>query len=736
MNKTKYFLTAALIFVHINPFSSFAQDDTENKKSLTYGQAYKREKPKLIGRLPDIRGWLDDSHYLEYRDEDDEVQLLKIHARNGKEEVFLDYGKLNENLPAGFSLQASVDRTDDYNIYIFNKDGNIYSYDRSKDDFRQLTAAKSRAKNPTLSPDGKYAAYTRNHDLYVMNIETGLEKQLTSDGSDVTYNGWASWVYYEEILGRSSNYRAFWWSPDSEKIAFLRFDDSPVPLFKIFDADGIHGNVETMRYPKPGDPNPKVDLKIAKIESGKIIDVENGSADNDYTAFPKWIPGSDELIFQRLNRDQDTLHIYKVFSEKGKSEIIYEEISDTWVDFFNDLYIFKDGSGFLIPSYKSGWQHIYYYDFSGGMKDQLTHGMHSVNNIAHVDEKNLAVYFHSGKENSTSRHLYKTELFKMETTQLTEGEGWHSCDVSPNGRYFIDEYSNLNTPKIVNLHKSDGEKIRTIADSKTKEFEKYDLGRGKLFTIPSGDGYDLPALWILPPNFDQQKKYPVIMKIYGGPGHGTVKNRFRNRRGLLADYYLAQHGIIVMSVDHRGSGHLGKTGMDEMHRNLGKWEMHDYTAASKWLKQQSFIDTGKIGISGGSYGGYVVCMALTYGSDHFTHGIAKYSVTDWRLYDNVYTERYMDTPEDNPEGYGFANTMNYIHQYKGGLYIMHGIMDDNVHMQNTLQFIDKMQIMDKDFELMLYPNERHGIHPPRYDHSARESVQFWFRNFLGKETVE
>jgi dipeptidyl-peptidase-4 len=262
--------------------------------------------------------------------------------------------------------------------------------------------------------------------------------------------------------------------------------------------------------------------------------------------------------------------------------------------------------------------------------------------------------------------------------------------------------------------------------------DDYNLGRSELFTIPTKDGYDLPVFWTLPPDFNENKKYPVIISIYGGPESQGVANRYP--RGI-SNYYYAQNGIIVISIDHRGSGHFGKMGSSQMHRNLGKWEMNDYIEAVKWLETKPFIDGDKIGITGGSYGGYTTCMALTYGADYFNFGIADYSVTDWHLYDNVYTERYMDTPDQNPKGYEFGSVLTHAANYKGKLLITHGTMDDNVHMQNSIQLIDKLQDLGKDFEMMLYPGERHGWGGPKRVHLSKLTVRFWFENLLGKEFV-
>jgi dipeptidyl-peptidase-4 len=276
----------------------------------------------------------------------------------------------------------------------------------------------------------------------------------------------------------------------------------------------------------------------------------------------------------------------------------------------------------------------------------------------------------------------------------------------------------------------DGKLIRTLSDSKNPANDELALAKVELFNIPSGDGYDLPAIWYLPYDFDPNKKYAVIFNEYGGPNSPSVRNSYSMG---LAQSYLAQNGIISISVDHRGTGHFGKKGVALMHRNLGKWEMNDYVAAVKWLKTKSFIDSTRIGITGGSYGGYVSALALTQSADYFTHGIAEFGVMDWSLYDNVYTERYMDTPKENPEGYKAGSVLTYADKYKGKMLITHGTIDDNVHMQNSIQLIYELQRLNKNFELMLYPNQRHGIGMPLAQHATRERVKFWFKHFLGKE---
>jgi dipeptidyl-peptidase-4 len=301
--------------------------------------------------------------------------------------------------------------------------------------------------------------------------------------------------------------------------------------------------------------------------------------------------------------------------------------------------------------------------------------------------------------------------------------------MSPRGSYFYTRYSNAATPQRLALCNNRGTVVRELADSKTKAFDEYLLARTEMTTIRTPDGYDLPASIIMPAEFDPNRKYPVIFSVYGGPLAPTVSDSWRG----LSSQWLAQEGVIQVSVDHRGSGHFGKEGASLMHRNLGKWEMNDYVEAAKWLRSKPYVDTTKICITGGSYGGYVAALALTYGADYFTHGIASFSVTDWQLYDSHYTERYMDSKTENPEGYEFASVMTHAAKYRGLLRLVHGTMDDNVHVQNTLQLVDRLEDLGKHFELMLYPGGRHGWGGPKANHDRSETYRFYYENLLNKE---
>ncbi len=695
-------------------------------KRLTYAQAFEYAEPRLTKALPAVLGWADDGHYYELRtDSSDKVQkLYLVDAETGQATRYLNPEDFRPEVPRRFSILHPSAHTKDYHVLIFSRDHDLYSLNTVSKKFRRLTANPGVEKNPTLSPDGHFVAFTRDHNLFTIDLETGLEYQLTNDGSDVIYNGWASWVYYEEILGRSSRYRAFWWSPDGKRLAFLRFDDSPVPRFPIFHAGGVHGELEWERYPKAGDPNPRVRLGIVAAEGGKVVWADFDENADAYLAWPFWTPDGNKLTVQWMNRDQTDLIIYTVDPETGKKEQLYHEHQDTWVDFLTDLHFLEDGSGFLVHSDVDGWKHLYLYGMDGKLRKRLTKGNWQVRSVSLVDEKNGYVYFTADKGESWNTELFRVKLSGGKLEQLTQEPGTHSVRISPGGSYFIDTYSNITTPRKMLLRRADGSVLRVLGDSKKPEMDEYALGKTELFRIPISDGYRLPARWILPPDFDPGKRYPVILSIYGGPGMGTVRNAFP---WGLSGFYLAQQGAIVLSIDHRGSGHFGKKGVAEMYRNLGKWEMHDWREAMKWVLKKPFVDTTHVAITGGSYGGYATLMALTVDASIFTHGVSLYPVTDWRLYDTVYTERYMDTPAQNPKGYEYGSVLTHADSLRGKLLIVHGTTDDNVHMQNTLQLVDKLELLGKQFNLMLYPEERHGI-GRRRRHLSRLIVDFWVKN--------
>jgi dipeptidyl-peptidase-4 len=725
---TKRFVLMSLIAACLTAALPLATYPQVSAKKITYEQAY----PPRGGffRMGGMVSWLDDQNYLvRERDEKTKVmRLMKVSARTGVKTPYLDFEAIQKSLPQGFVAVTYAAASPDLSRLIFNVQNDLYLYLPRTQTLKRLTANAAPEKTPRLSPDARYVAYTRDNNLFACDLETGLEYQITTDGSDTILNGYESWVYMEEVSNRVSQYAAFWWSPDSRRIVFQRFDDGPVPIFDIVRSTGVHGELEQERYPKAGDPNPKVRLGIATLPDNKLVWADFDENADQYLAWPKWLPDGSRLFVQWMNRGQDDIKLFVVDPATGKKEEVYDEKQPAWVEFFPDLYFFKDGSGFLLRTDADGWSHLYVYDLAGKLKTRLTQGDWAVGEISLVDEKNGKVYFTSGQDKTTQTHLFRVGLDGRNLEKLTGEPGTHRVQVSPGGSYFLDTFSSSTSTSRQDLYRTDGTLVRAVEKPDTARWEGYNLAKKELFTIPADDGCNLPAYWILPPDFDQGKKYPVLFQIYGGPAAPTVSDTYPQ----VSQLYLAQEGIIVMSVDHRGSGHFGKKGVALMHRNLGKWEMNDLIQAVKWLRQKPFVDAGRIGITGMSYGGYTTCLALTYGADYFTHGLAGSAVTDWKLYDSIYTERYMDTPLENKEGYDFGSVMTHAKKLKGVLLIEHGDMDDNVHMQNSVQLINALIDLDKPFDFELFPNQRHGYGGKKGEAANRRAVDFWFKNLLSR----
>jgi dipeptidyl-peptidase 4 len=714
----------------------------DNLKKLELEQVVLNKGESLYNSLPRLRGWADDNHYFQYRDN----KLLKVHARTGKTTVMQDVNQHKILLEKQFNPLYAASKLADFSRFLFLKNNRAYLFitkEGKLTEVLKVPQSEGKIKNITLSPDGKKAAYTVNGDLYCVDFGDGDQSKnaskisrLTTDGSIEILNGYASWVYYEEILGRGSRYKAFWWSPDSKRIAFMRFDQTDVPEFMIYRAKGVYGYHEKLRYPKAGFPNPTVKIGIADIVTGNLQWIDYKDPEDHYLAFPAWNASADKLYFQWMNRGQDHLKIMCYQLNSKNLRLIYEEKQDAWVDFLsgNDFNQLNNGD-FIFRSSRDGWYHIYHLTADGQLS-QLTRGEWTVTSIKCINRKKKHIYFTAHKEVSTDTDLYRIDFKGKSMKRLTDKRGTHSVQVSPSGRYFIDRYSALNVPTRLELRTNRGKLIRTLGDSYSAVIEKYQKVKAELFRIKTEDGFRLPATWYLPPNLDKtdsNKKYPVVISIYGGPDSSIVSNSYGSsyRRGLKR-LYLAQQGIIVMYVDNRASGHFGKKGMAMIHRYLGKWELYDYIQAVKYLETLPFVDKEKIGIVGHSYGGYMTALALTKGADYFDYGISGSPVTDWRLYDSVYTERYMDTPQENPEGYKKSSTMNYVDQYKGAMRLTHGTMDDNVHPQNSIQLLESILETGNTVEFMLYPGSRHGIGGKKRREYTLSNINFWLKHFFNR----
>jgi dipeptidyl-peptidase-4 len=673
-----------------------------------------------------IIGWADDNHYLiRTVDSENKTGIKSVDIRTGKGVVVTpqksEMELLSESLPARVILGVDDIFSSDMQSVIIVKDNDLYYFKKGDKTLRRLTNDDLPEVNTRFSPDNKKIAYTKNKDLYIFDLAANKEIRISFDASDRIYNGFLSWVYMEEIYRRPriDPYAAFWWSPDGNKIAYLRTDETDVPVFTLnrFDeADGIHGKLEQVPYPKAGDPNPKVKMGIADITTVKTTWIKTDYSVDQYIAWPFWTPDSKELAIQVLNRDQNDLKIILANPSTGDFTTIYSEARATWVEFFEDVCVMKNGTGFILRSYKNDWVNLYYYGWNGKLISEITNFTWSIDEIESIDEEAGVIYFTGTGPESTDSHFFRVGLDGKNLLQVTKGAGTHTVSVSPKGSYFIDTWDNISTPGSIVIYDNKAKFIREIYKFEQPAFDITKNSKSELLKVPTSDGlFDMPAIITFPVNFDPSKKYPVVFTIYGGPGDlNSMSRKLSNTWQGIDPTWYSMNGIITFKVDHRGSGHFGKKGLDYLYRSLGKWEILDYEDAVKWLLKKPYVDRTRMGITGSSYGGYVTCLALTKGADYWTHGFAESSVTDWRLYDDIYTERYMDTPQDNPEGYKEGSALTWIRNYKGKLYLISRLQDEG-----------------KSFQFMLYPGNRHGISGMKGLHLRNEKNKFWLKNFFG-----
>ncbi|MEO6254376.1 MAG: DPP IV N-terminal domain-containing protein [Ferruginibacter sp.] len=694
---------------------AFSLATQAQKKELSDEQYFKNNFKGIANALPTVVKWIDDSRFILRRD----GKNYEIDAKTGAEK---EYVEPNINKGSIATTPEIVVKGND--LYLRKNVGDI-----------QLTNDSAQEINQTLSPDGNYIAYTKNNDLYTVNLNTKKETRLTKDGSETILNGYASWVYMEEILGRRGRYRSFWWSPDSKRIAFFRSDDSKIPVFTITDGTGLHGLVETQRYPKVGDPNPEVKVGIVEPEGNNIVWAAFNEKDDQYFGLPYWKPDGSSLLVQWMNRLQDNLIIYEVNNFTGAKTEFYNEKQKSWIDLDDQggrIQFLKQSAGLILTSDVSGWNHLYLHNMKGKLVNAITAGKFTVTNVNYVDEEKGIVYFTARSQENTARNdFYRININGKNMERLTLGDFNNSINLSPGGSYFITTYNNAATPSKMTLMSTKRKIIKELGDGKGEEFNNYNIAKTEIIRVKSDDGlYDLPMKVTWPLNMDRNKKYPVLISVYGGPNAGTVMDTW----GLNGNQqWYAKEGLIQVSMDHRASGHFGKEGVANMYHNLGYWEMKDYSTLAKWLIANGGADAKKICITGFSYGGYMTCYALTYASDVFTHGMAGGSVTDWNLYDSHYTERFMGTPANNAEGYKSSSVMTHADKYKGMIQIVHGMIDDNVHIQNSIQFISKLQDLKKDFEFMPYSGGRHGWGGNKGIHFQNMKTKFIYKYLLEKE---
>ncbi|NIP59950.1 MAG: prolyl oligopeptidase family serine peptidase, partial [Gemmatimonadetes bacterium] len=579
--------------------------------------------------------------------------------------------------------------------------------DRPDRSFTPISGEGGLQQFAKFSPDGTRVGFVRDNDLWVVDLETREEVRLTEDGSDTVINGTFDWVYEEE-LGLQDGWR---WSPDGARIAFWRIDEAPVQTFRydLTYAD-LYPDVESVPYPKAGQPNPRARIGVVEVDGGEITWIDTGREPDVYLARMEWAGGPDQVVIQRLNRHQNRLDILLADVETGGSRVLLTEASDTWVDVDDHFRWVGGGERFVWSSERDGFNHLYLYARDGELVRRLTEGEWVVSTPVGVDEAGGWVYFTGHRESPLQTSLYRVSVGGGPVERVTPEDGSHSVEMNPQATVFLDEHSRAGSPPSMSLRDGGGEVIRRLVENRELARKLDDLGLRKpeFFTFTTSDGVELDGAMIRPPDFDPSRRHPALLYVYGGPGTREVTDGWN---GLLYLWHqlMAERGYIVAVVDGRGSGGRGTAFKNVTYLDLGRWESHDQVEAARYLGSLEYVDASRIGIWGSSYGAYLTLLAMMKGGDVFRAGIARAPVTHWKFYDTIYTERYMRTPRENPEGYRRSAPLNHVDGLTGTLLLFHGTGDDNVHFQNSVQMVRALQEAGKQFDFMLYPGKTHAI---------------------------
>jgi dipeptidyl-peptidase-4 len=731
-------LLATLLLSAFFAASSAAQQPTGAGKALTVERIY--SQPSLSGRLTRGLVWTSDGKQLSHFEtkgsgKDAKTELWVMDAANGERRLLVAADKLESILPADTSKPTQATglgrrapsqyqwAPDDAGI-LFQGATALAWFDLKSQAGRTLVSGKAAIADPKISPDGRYVSFIRDHNVWLVNLADGQERAITQGGTEEIRKGELDWVYPEELEIKT----AYWWAPDSSAIAYLEMDERKVSQYPMVDFSSPSGEAEMERYPTAGGANPVVRVFVASLNGGELRVMDTGAETDMYVPRVSWLTDSKRLAIQRLNRTQTTLDLLIADATTGKTRAALSENDANWINVSDDLYFLKDGKRFLWSSERSGYRHLYLYDLEGKQLAQITKGEWEVTSLDAVDEAKSLVYFTATEKSPLERHLYRVALDGTGFTRLTKDEGTHTAVLAANAAAFYDTYSSAATPPRQDLYRADGSHIATFNENKIVELADYRLSPMEFLTVKSRDGIQLSASVIKPPDFNPQKKYPVLVYTYGGPHAQVVRNAWGGANFLWHEL-MAQKGYIVFSVDNRGSTGRGHAFETPLHFRLGAQELSDQRDGVQYLKSLPYVDANRIGIWGWSYGGHMTLHAMFEAGDDFKVGFAGGPVTDWRYYDSIYTERYLGLPQKNEKGYQDSSPVKYAAQLKGKLLIAHGTGDDNVHFANTLSVINGLIEAGKYVEVLAFPGRGHGVSdPPARRVLMQRVTQFFLDN--------
>jgi dipeptidyl-peptidase 4 len=636
--------------------------------------------------------------------------IMRVDARSGDEAVLLDIDglQLPDNKFQAYQWEENERfmriTIEERSIWRRSTIGEYAIYDTRDKRLIPIPKHENGIMNVKVSPDGNWVGYVYDDNIWIMNLDTREERQLTNDARNAVYNGRFGWVYEEEF----SIVDGWRWSPDSKRIAFWQEDERQVMEFTMTNWMPLYQDFVRIRYPKAGDANPIEKIGVIDIADGAIRWMDIGSETDIYIPRIAWTRDVNTLCIYRLNRLQNELELLFADVRSGATRTVHRETSSTgWinVDDAHHLHFMKNSDRFIWLSERDGWNHLYLYDYNGKLVRQLTSGEWEVTEVAGISPDEKSVFYVSTEPSPLERHLYRVDVGNGRRTRLTQEPGRHAIALSPGGAMFIDVWSNLDQAAKRALFDKNGKLLRELGATDMAVFDQYEWSSKELFTIHCSDGMTLDAAMIRPSNFDPSRKYPVFLDVYGGPGTQSVYNSWPS---TLHQWY-ANEGFLVVQVNNRGGGGRGTAFKHAVYKQLGKWEAHDYVETVQYLKTLPFVDGDRIGIWGWSYGGYMAALSMMLGAGHFTAGVAIAPVADWTLYDTIYTERFMQRPQDNPDGYKVGSCIEHASKLKGRLLIVHGGLDDNVHIQNAMQLANVLIDAGKQFDMRIYPNGAHGV---------------------------